>query len=70
MEKEKEETLKTKKQRKERSPVLSTQGSWRETERIGVEANLLQREGPQRAVQVGGGGETDLPGGAAHRVPQ
>ena len=70
MEKEKEETLKTKKQRKERNPVLSTQGSWRETERIGVEVNLLQREGPQRAEQVGGGGETDLPGGTAHRMPQ
>ena len=70
MEKEKEETLKTKKQRKERNPVLSTQGSWRETERIGVEVNLLQREGPQRAEQVGGGGETDLPGDAAHRMPQ
>ena len=70
MEKEKEETLKTKKQRKERNPVLSTQGSWRETERVGVEADLLQREGPQRAEQVEGGGEADLPGGAAHCVSQ
>ena len=70
MEKEKEETPKIKKQRKERNPILSTHGSWRETERIGVEGNLLQREGPQRAEQVGGGGETDLPGGAAHRMLQ
>ena len=70
IEKEKEKTLKTKKQRKERNPVLPTQGSWRETERVGVEVDLLQREGPQRAEQTGGGGEADLPGGAAHRMPQ
>ena len=70
MEEEKEKTPKAKEQRKERNPALSTQGSWRETERVGVEVNILQREGPQRAEQVGGGGETDLPGGAAHRMPQ
>ena len=45
MEKEKEKTFKAKKQRKERSPVLPTQGSWGETERVGVEVDLLQREG-------------------------
>ena len=68
MEKEKEETLKAKKQRKERRSVLPTQGSWGETERVGAEVDLLQREGPQRAEQAEGGGEADLPGGAAHCV--
>ena len=70
MEIEKEKTLKTKKQRKERNPVLPTQGSWRETERVGVEVDLLQREGPQCAEQAEGGREADIPGAAVHYMPQ